>query len=239
MTSMNKSTVDYDEVQKFSILSNEWWDKAGKLRMLHEINPVRLMYVNEKIGEYFGGKTKKDIDLIDIGSGGGIAAEALARSGYNVTGIDASESNINVAKLHAESENVDVRYICTTAENHHEKYDVVLCLEVIEHVADLPLFMASACRMLKKGGVIITSTINRTPVSYLEAILAGEYLLNWVPKGTHDFSKFVKPSELSAMMRSNGVEIKELKGMGLDLITRNWKLRENINVNYFAVGLYS
>ncbi|MBP7190618.1 MAG: bifunctional 2-polyprenyl-6-hydroxyphenol methylase/3-demethylubiquinol 3-O-methyltransferase UbiG [Rickettsiaceae bacterium] len=233
---MNKSSIDYHEVQKFSNLSDQWWDKEGELHTLHEINPVRLMYINEKISENFPLLDKKVIKIIDIGSGGGLASEALARSGFDVTGIDASESNVTVAKAHAEKEGISVRYICTAAEDHQEKYDVVLSLEIIEHVADLALFMKAACGLLKKSGIIIASTINKTAFSYLEAIVAAEYLLKWVPKNTHDFSKFVKPSTLSALMRENDVEMLELKGLGFDIFTRNWKLRENINVNYFALG---
>lgn len=230
---MNKSTIDQDEVTKFSKLANEWWDKDGEFRTLHQINPLRLSYIKDKIIEHFG-EFKTNLNIIDIGCGGGLIAVPLAKIGTKVTGIDASAENIETAKFYAKELELDVNYLCGSAEEHKNQYDVVLCLEIIEHVSDPELFIASVAKLLKPGGMMIISTINRTIKAYLSAIVGAEYVLNWVPRGTHDFSKFLKPSEISQMLNKSSLRIKELKGLGIDLLTRNWKLQDDISVNYFA-----
>lgn len=231
---MQKSTIDDKEVAKFSKLASKWWDENGEFRTLHQINPIRLSYIRDKVIEYFG-EFKQGLEIIDIGCGGGLIAEPLARMGANVTAIDASEENIKTAKCHAKEANLNIDYICTSAEEHNGKYDVVLCLEIIEHVSDVKIFIEAVANLIKDDGIIIISTINRTTTSYLEAIIAAEYILSLVPKGTHEFAKFLKPSEIDSMLRKHNRQIKEATGFGMDLLTRNWKLRKNIDVNYLVI----
>lgn len=230
---MNESTIDQDEVTKFSKLANQWWDKEGEFRTLHQINPLRLSYIKDKIIEHFG-EFKAGLTIIDIGCGGGLISVPLAKLGAKVTGIDASSENIETAKFHAKELGLEINYLCSSAEEHKKQYDVVLCLEIIEHVSDPELFISAAAKLLKPGGMMIISTINRTTKAYLSAIIGAEYILRWVPRGTHEFAKFLKPSEISQMLNKNALRIRELKGLGLDLITRNWKLQDDISVNYFA-----
>lgn len=229
---MQKSTIDAGEVEKFTKLSNKWWDERGEFRTLHQINPVRLSYIKDKIIEHFGG-FKKDIKIIDIGCGGGLISEPLAKMGAKVTAIDASLENIKTATIHSMQENIEIDYICSTAEGHSGEYDVVLCLEIIEHVASPQIFIDASVHLMKNNGIMIISTINRTTASYFEAIIAAEYILKLVPKGTHEFSKFLKPSEIYAMLRKHNLQIVESIGFGMDLLTKNWKLRKNTDVNYF------
>lgn len=229
---MQKSTIDEEEVAKFSKLARWWWDESGEFRMLHQINPIRLSYIRDKITEHFG--EFKGLTIIDIGCGGGLVSEPLARMGAKITAIDASIENIKTAECHAKQENLNIEYICTSAEEHNGKYDVVLCLEIIEHVYDAQMFIDAASRLMKDDGIMIISTINRTVTSYLEAILAAEYILSLVPKGTHEFSKFLKPSEIATMIRKHNLHIQEAIGFGIDLPSRNWKLRKNIDVNYLV-----
>jgi 2-polyprenyl-6-hydroxyphenyl methylase/3-demethylubiquinone-9 3-methyltransferase len=230
---MDQSTIDDAEVNKFSKLAQEWWDPEGPFRTLHQINPIRLSYVKDKIVQHFG-SFKPSLNIIDIGCGGGLISVPLAKLGANITGIDASLENIETAKFYAKDLGLEINFLCGAAEDHQEKYDVILCLEVIEHVSSPEFFIESIKKLLKPGGMMMISTINRTPKAYLSAIIGAEYILNWVPRGTHEFNKFLKPSELSQMLNKNDLQIKELKGLGLDILTRNWKLCDDIKVNYFA-----
>lgn len=230
---MNESTIDQDEVTKFSKLANKWWDKDGEFRTLHQINPLRLSYIKDKIIRHFG-EFKSDLTIIDIGCGGGLISVPLAKLGAQITGLDASAKNIETAKFHAQKLGLEINYLCSSAEEHKKQYDVVLCLEIIEHVLNPEVFIAAISKLLKPGGMIIISTINRTPRSYLRAIIGAEYILRWVPRGTHEFAKFLKPSEISQMLNKNNLQITELKGIELDFFTRNWKLQDDISVNYLA-----
>lgn len=232
---MEKSTIDNKEIEKFSKLSSKWWDEKGEFSTLHQINPIRLSYIKDKIIENFG-DFHQGLKIVDIGCGGGIISEPLSRMGADVTGIDASEENIKSASLHAKEQNLDINYICSSAENHNEKYDVVLCLEIIEHVSDPEIFIKAVTRLMKPEGILIVSTINRTTLSYLQTIIAAEYILSLVPKGTHEFSKFLKPSEIAKMLAKCDLHIKESMGLGIDLITRNWKLTNDLSVNYFLIA---
>ncbi|MES2215339.1 MAG: bifunctional 2-polyprenyl-6-hydroxyphenol methylase/3-demethylubiquinol 3-O-methyltransferase UbiG [Pseudomonadota bacterium] len=230
----NPTTVSTSEVEKFSKLADQWWDPDGEFRTLHQINPVRLFYIKEKIVEHFG-EFKPGIAILDIGCGGGLVSVPLAKIGAKVTGLDASSQNINTASLHAKKQGLDIEYIAGTVEEHKGLYDVVLCLEIIEHVQDAEFFIKSAMRLVKPGGVMILSTINRTAKAYAAAILCGEYILRWLPVGTHEFSKFIKPSEISDYLLGSTFRLKELKGLGYSPLTKGWKLQDDIDVNYFAV----
>lgn len=230
---MISSSVNDQEVAKFSELSHEWWNPNGKFKTLHQINPIRLTYIKEKIIEHFG-NFPEHLKLLDIGCGGGLVSIPLAKLGASVTGIDASQKNIDAAKNQALIENLDVTFMCDTAENHKNLYDVILCLEIIEHVQNPEEFIISVSKLLKPGGMLIISTINRTYKAYAIAIGCAEYILNWVPKGTHEFSKFVKPSELSRYLSKSGMKINELKGMNYNIFNRRFELTSKVDINYFA-----
>ena len=195
----NNPTADLQEINKFSKMASEWWDPNGKFAPLHKFNPIRQEYLVDKIKNHFGilpngSYPFKNLKLLDVGCGGGLIAEPMTRLGAKVTGIDASEKNINVAKFHAEQMDLKINYLATTPENLNEQFDVILCLEIIEHVADVDLFIQSCAKLLKKNGIIFFATLNRTAKSFLFAIVGAEYILNWLPKGTHDWNKFLKPN---------------------------------------------
>ncbi len=217
---------------KFSALSSHWWDVNGPFRILHEINPVRLTYIFEKIGGNL-----PNLNILDVGCGGGLISIPLARSGAKVTAIDASKENIQAAQLHAAEKNIKINFICTTAEEHKGQYDVVLCLELVEHVDNLDEFVYNLTRLAKPGGLIIFSTLNRTVKSYLLAIGAAEYILGWVPAGTHNFAKFIKPSALTKLLENNNITVSDIKGMSYNIINGSWGLSDDVNVNYFLSGI--
>ena len=194
-----KNTVNKEEIDKFSKLADEWWDPSGKFAPLHKFNPIRQEYIINEISKNFdinidNPSSLKKLKILDVGCGGGLLCEPLSRLGAKVTGIDASEKNIEIAKAHARKGNINVNYICTSPEKVNESYDVILCMEVVEHVEDLDFFYKSCSKLLNKNGLIFFATINKTIKSYLLAILGAEYVLRWLPIGTHDWKKFVKPS---------------------------------------------
>ena len=198
------STINKEEIQKFSNLADEWWDVKGKFKPLHMFNPIRIEYILEKTKEHFNLKNKdslilEGINVLDIGCGGGLISEPLARLGAKVTGIDASEKNIKVADLHAKKNKLNILYLNRSPEqmDESEKFDLILNLEIVEHVDDVNLYIQSCYKLLKKGGLMFTATLNRTVTSYLKAIIGAEYVLRWLPIGTHDWNKFLKPEELS------------------------------------------
>jgi len=229
----NHTSIDPAEVEKFSKLAEKWWDKNGEFRTLHQINPIRLSYIKDKITQHFG-SFPKDVTILDIGCGGGLVSVPLSKIGAKVTGIDASIENIKTAEVYAKKHALSVKYECGSVEEHKGLYDVVLALEIIEHVADAEFFIKSAMALVKPGGMMILSTINRTNKARLMTIGVAEYLLRWLPIGTHEFGKFVKPSEIARFVSDSGMKIQELKGLGYDLFTKSWKLQDNIDVNYFA-----
>jgi len=235
------SSIDEDEVKKFSSMSDEWWNPNGKLRTLHDINVVRMSYIQEKIISHF--PNVKKMKVLDIGCGGGLLSEPLSRLGYDVTGIDASESNINIAKLHRDQQRLDIKYIHTTAETlamKNELFDVVFCLEIIEHVKNPDLFINSCTKLLKPGGMIFFSTINRTLKSYLMAIVGAEYVLRWLPIGTHSWKKFLKPSEIDSALRKNQLRTTDITGMIYNpLNPEKWILSKDIDVNYIMTATNS
>jgi len=235
----NYGTADEKEIQKFSKLSEDWWNEKGKFKPLHEFNPIRLKYIIREIKKHFKINPDQDLpfknlSIIDIGCGGGLVTEPMARLGAKITGIDASIKNIEAAKLHAKKMNLNIDYSVNTPENINNNYDIVLCLEIIEHVSDALLFIKSCEKILKKNGLIFFATINRTIKSFIFAIIGAEYILNWLPKGTHNWNKFVKPNEL--IMLCNLVNLKLIESIGFEysLISRKWEQTNNLKINYLV-----
>lgn len=229
---MNIKNLDHDEVNKFDELAAKWWDKDGEFRPLHQINPLRVNFIEER-------SSVEGKKVLDVGCGGGILAEALNELGANVTGIDASENTIGVAKSHSRSIGSDVIYIQNTIEEFisshpNEKFDVITCLEMLEHVPSPNEIIKSCSNLLKEDGNIFFSTINRNPRSYLFAVIGAEYILNLLPKGTHDYEKFIKPSELAKWIREADLNSKETIGLSYNPITGNYWLGKDIQVNYMV-----
>jgi 2-polyprenyl-6-hydroxyphenyl methylase/3-demethylubiquinone-9 3-methyltransferase len=243
------STVDDAEVARFSAIADEWWDERGKFAPLHRLNPTRIAYLRDQIIRHFShippqaGQSATpllNLSLVDIGCGGGLIAEPMARLGADVTGIDASATNIGVAALHAQACSLSVNYRATTAEQlaiEGAQFDVVLALEIIEHVADIQLFYNAIITLVKPGGLLILSTLNRTAKSYALGILAAERLLRWLPVGTHTWSKFIKPSEMARDLTSRGFEIRDVTG--LTFSPANWSFilnSKDLDVNYLMAA---
>ncbi len=233
------TTIDPDEVDQFSRIADAWWDTEGDFRPLHRLNPARIAFIRDHLVRHFGGTgglTPFDgLELLDIGCGGGLITEPMARLGAKVTGVDASPQNIDVASVHAAQSGLKIDYRCDTAEAlaaEGRQFDVVLALEIIEHVADRALFVASCAALVKPGGVVILSTLNRTVKSLALGIVAAEYILRWVPRGTHDWRKFVRPHELAADLRASGLVLRDLAGLDFDPKTAGWRLAPRPSVNY-------
>lgn len=242
-----RSSVDQNELNKFNKTSKEWWDKSGEFKILHQINPLRIQYINDKIVEHFnsiengsGNPTPlKNLNIIDVGCGGGLISVPICQLGAKVTAIDANSYNIKALSEYTSSNNLDINPVNATVEEYISNYpdqlhDVVLCLEVLEHVSNQSVFIRNLLRLLKPTGMLILSTINRTIKSYAQAIIAAEYILKWVPTNTHDYSKFSKPSELCKMLEASNFQLKNLTGLKFDIITNTWYLSDDIDVNYFA-----
>ena len=233
------TTINKEEIQKFSSLAEEWWDVKGKFKPLHMFNPIRIEYITQMIKKYFKISDKKinpfnELKILDIGCGGGLISEPMARLGANVTGIDASEKNIKIAQIHSEENNLKINYINSSPERlkEKEKFDIILNLEIIEHVEDVNLYIDSCSKLLKKGGLMFTATLNRTVVSYIKAIVGAEYILRWLPIGTHDWNKFIRPEELEKKLSNANFETKEIKGLEFNPFNRKWKKTDNLSVNY-------
>jgi 2-polyprenyl-6-hydroxyphenyl methylase/3-demethylubiquinone-9 3-methyltransferase len=231
------STIDPEEIERFSRIAAEWWNPHGKFKPLHVIAPLRIGYVQERILSHYGVESLSGLSLLDIGCGGGLIAEPMARLGASVTAIDASAKNIGVANLHAEQSGLTIDYRCTSAEQLLEtgaQYDVVLSLEVIEHVANPAEFVRCCFALTKPGGVVIFSTINRTTKAFALAIVGAEYVLRWLPRGTHTFEKFIKPSEFASWIRASGGEVQHMTGMVMNPLSFEWRLdAKDVGVNYF------
>ncbi len=239
-------TVDAGEIAKFEAMAAEWWDPNGKFKPLHMLNPCRLDYITEQIAGEFDRDLTRDkpfegLRLLDIGCGGGLLCEPMARLGATVVGADAAERNIPVARVHAEAQGLDIDYRHTTAEamvEAGEQFDIVLNMEVVEHVAD-PLAYLTACQnLLRPGGLQICSTINRNPKSFAMAIVGAEYVMRWLPKGTHEWSKFITPDELYQLLRDAGMEPVDRKGFVFNPVSWSWKISaRDLSVNYVTASL--
>lgn len=239
MTSEHSTTVDPDEIARFAALAEEWWDPDGRMGPLHKLNPPRLSFIRDRLCGHFGVQAQRmrplaGLSILDVGCGGGLLSEPLARMGAKVAGIDATETLVKAAQSHAAACGVDVDYRVATAEEVEGPFDAVIALEVIEHVADADAFIAACVRLVRPGGALILSTINRTPKAYVFAIVGGEYVLRWLPAGTHDFRKFIRPSELAALLRPHGVAIAELAGLSYNTLDGGWRLSRDVSVNYLA-----
>ena len=238
-------TVDPVEVERFSRIADEWWDPTGKFAPLHRLNPVRIGYIRDRVAAHWqrdalNGEPLKGLSLLDIGCGGGLLSEPMTRLGASVTGVDASVRNIATASVHAARQDLAIDYREGTAEALAEsgaQFDVVLALEIVEHVADVDLFLRSCGRMVKPGGLLFLSTLNRTAKAWVLAIAGAEYVLGWLPRGTHDWKKFLKPSEVTRGLRAGGIEPQEIVGVVYAPLSRKWSLNRNdLDVNYMLYG---
>jgi len=235
MNSINKK-----EIEKFSNMAAEWWDPEGKFKPLHKFNPIRIKYIKENIIKEFQLKNKKyplsGINVLDIGCGGGLLSEPMCRLGANVTAIDASNKNIAIAKLHAKKNNLKINYICSSPEKLKttKKFDVILNMEIVEHVEDVDFFLKSCANLLKKNGLMFVATINKTLKSYIFAIVGAEYVLRWLPIGTHEWEKFVKPEELKSILIKNNLNLKKIDGMNFNILKDEWNVSKDLSVNYIA-----
>ena len=216
---MKKDTINKKEIDKFSKLADEWWDPEGKFKPLHNFNPVRLRYIKDTITKKFGNKSEKlplkDIKILDIGCGGGLLSEPLSRLGAKVTGIDASDRNIKIAKMHLKKSKLDVDYYCSSPDKFiaKEKFDVILNMEIVEHVDNVDFFLFKSSELLKKNGLMFIATLNKTLKSYFFAIIGAEYILKWLPIGTHDWNKFLKPGDLINICKNNSLNLNDLIGV--------------------------
>jgi len=235
------TTINKEEIQKFSKLADQWWDVNGKFKPLHMFNPIRIEYILEEISKHFKlNRNKKhflkNLEILDIGCGGGLISEPMARLGGNITGIDASEKNIKVASLHSKENNLKITYLNKSPEqlDEKEKFDIILNLEIVEHVDNLDLYLKSCYKLLKKNGLMFTATINRTFSSYIKAIIGAEYILRWLPIGTHDWNKFIKPEEMQKKLSDIKFSTNDIKGLEFNPIFNKWKKSENLSVNYIV-----
>jgi len=233
-------SVDPGEIAQFGALADRWWDPQGAFAALHKLNPVRLAYIRDAATAHFNlpGDTLRPLEglkALDIGCGGGLLSEPLARMGAHVTGIDASDEGIAAARDHAGTVGLTIDYRHRSAEAlaaSGETFDIVLTMEILEHVADIDGFVAASTALVKPGGLMFAATLNRTAKSFASAIVAAEYLLRWVPRGTHDWKKFVKPSELARGLRAGGLDVRDVSGVGLDGLSGDWKKIDDTSVNY-------
>jgi len=233
-------SIDAAEVERFSALAETWWDPKGSMAPLHRINPARLGFLRQTLAAHFGRDAKsltpfEGLRILDMGCGGGLISEPLARLRATVTGIDAAEANIAVARGHARGGDLEIDYRQASAEElaaAGERFDAVLALEVIEHVADVDAFLQAAAALVRPGGAFIASTLNRTPTSLLFGIIGAEYVLGWLPRGTHRWDRFLRPSEFAAGLRRQGLQTREIRGLVYDLLTGEWRLGKDLGVNY-------
>ncbi len=233
------TTINKEEIQKFSRLADEWWDVNGKFKPLHMFNPVRIEYITENIKNYFNIEKDKQnllqgLNILDIGCGGGLISEPMARLGAKVTGIDASEKNIKVAKLHSKKNGLQINYQNISPEKfkEFEKFDIILNLEIVEHVDNVNLYIKSCYNLLKKNGLMFTATLNRSFTSYVKAIIGAEYVLRWLPIGTHDWNKFIKPEELEKFLSQEKFSTHDIRGLKYNPFTKKWKKTSDLSVNY-------
>ena len=238
-------TVNQDEIAKFSAMAEEWWDPHGKFKPLHKFNPTRLDYIKSVICSHFDRnetdtKPFEGLRFLDIGCGGGLLSEPMARLGADIMGADAGEANIKTAALHAKQMGLEIDYRCTTAdalEQDGEKFDVILNMEVVEHVADVPAFITACSNMVKPDGIMFFATLNRTVKSFALAIVGAEYVLRWLPKGTHDWNRFITPDEMRDYLEISGIHTTEMTGVSFNPLTDKWKMSSDLGVNYMGYGI--
>ena len=237
---MKTNTINKEEIEKFSRIAEEWWNPTGKFKPLHKFNPIRISYIKDNILSTLKLKNQekplKNLKILDIGCGGGLLSEPMCRLGADVTGIDASEKNIQVAKLHARKNNLDIKYFSTSPENFQTdvKFDVILNMEIIEHVENVNLFLEACSSLLKKRGMMFVATINKTLKSYLFAIIGAEYILRWLPIGTHEWDKFVNPDDLINISKKYNLNLENLDGMKFNLIKDEWSISSDKSINYIG-----
>ena len=237
---MKINTINKQEVEKFSKMAEEWWNPEGKFKPLHRFNPIRIEYIKNCIIKHFNIKSKiqplKNLSILDIGCGGGLLSEPMYRMGAQVTGLDASEKNINIAKVHSKKNKLKINYICSSPEKLKikKKFDVVLNMEIVEHVDDVDFFIKKSSELLKKNGLMFVATINKTLKSYFFAIVGAEYILQWLPIGTHDWNKFVEPQKLIKFGENNLLKLKKIDGMKFNPITNQWNISKDKSVNYIV-----
>ena len=237
---MKNNTINKKEIEKFSKIAEEWWNPEGKFKPLHKFNPIRISYIKKNIIKTFkldyNKMPLKGIKILDVGCGGGLLSEPMSRLGATVTGIDASDKNIKVAKLHLKKSNLKIDYFCSSPEKFsvEDKFDVILNMEIVEHVKDVNFFLKSCSKLLKKNGIMFVATLNKTLKSYIFAIVGAEYILRWLPIGTHEWEKFLKPEELIAILKKNDLSLDRLDGMNFNLITNKWSVSNDKSVNYIA-----
>ena len=237
---MKNNTINKKEIEKFSKIAEEWWNPDGKFRPLHKFNPIRISYIKENIIKTFKLENNKiplkDIKILDIGCGGGLLSEPMCRLGAKVTGIDASDKNIKIAKLHSKKNNLQIDYFCSSPEkfNSKIKFDVILNMEIVEHVEDVNFFLKSCSRLLRKNGIMFVATLNKTLKSYVFAIVGAEYILRWLPIGTHQWEKFLKPEDLISILKKNNLKLDKVDGMNFNLIKNKWSVGNDKSVNYIA-----
>ena len=235
MTSVNKKEID-----KFFKIADEWWDPEGKFKPLHKFNPTRIKYIKENIINNFKLKNKSKplsgIKILDIGCGGGLLSEPMSRMGANVTGIDASDKNIKIAKLHSKKNKLKINYLCSSPEKLkiEKKFDVILNMEIVEHVENIDFFLKSCSKLLKKNGLMFVATINKTLKSYVFAIVGAEYVLRWLPIGTHEWEKFVKPEDLKKILIKYDLSLNKFDGMNFNIIKNEWNISKDLSVNYIG-----
>jgi len=239
------ASVDPAEIARFAAMADEWWDPAGKFKPLHKFNPVRLGYIRDRLAQHFGrdplgAKPLAGLRLLDIGCGGGLVAEPMARLGATVVAIDASAKNIAIASNHAARMGLAIDYRHATAEDlvaAGEQFDAVLSLEVVEHVADVDLFLGNCGDLVRAGGALVVATLNRTPKAFLLAIVGAEYVMRWLPRGTHEWKKFVRPGEISDALRKPGLAVTHVTGVAFNPILNTWRLARDLDVNYMAFAV--
>ena len=235
---MKSSTINKKEIDKFSKIAEDWWNPEGKFKPLHQFNPERIKYIRENTVKHFKLTNKdkpfKNLNILDIGCGGGLLSEPMSRLGGNVTGIDASEKNIISAKIHAKENNLDISYFCNSPENFksNKKFDLVLNMEIVEHVEDVNFFIKKSSELLKKNGLMFVATLNRTLKSYIFAIIGAEYILRWLPIGTHEWNKFLTPEELTNFGQKNSLLVEKIDGMIFNPLSNRWSVSKDCAVNY-------
>ena len=237
---MKTNTINKEEIEKFSKIADEWWNPNGKFKPLHKFNPIRISYIKDSITNIFKIKNENKplerIKILDIGCGGGLLSEPMKRLGADVVGIDASNKNIQVAKIHAKKNKLNIKYICTSPENFEtkNKFDVILNMEIIEHVEDVDFFLKSCSKLLKKKGIMFVATLNKTLKSYVFAIIGAEYILRWLPIGTHDWEKFIKPNYLIDSLKKHNLKVDKIDGMKFNIIKDEWSISSDKSINYIG-----